>query len=558
MISSWKTTFQTSILWAFLFLMILRNSSQHDLFVRHFPSFYCHAIELEVNNKWQVVGENDTVPAGVHVRMDLSTGEKWVKLATHDDGRDDDPKHRASATKSTTMLPVDKSSSSSLSTSVSMALVNEDGSVEVQKSTMDSSSESSSNAKVSASSNNYDFDLMHRTLSQLPNDEQERMGGLPQLPQANDETRPITPEQRHAFEERMLEIWKLRQEELATLSEQLMDFPAVLKERIKSMDEYLKDPQIHLEGVNLDAEVPEGIVTHIVSVLDDLQFLLSDVDMARDFHSMGGWPLLVSLLSEHSHVAVNQTMQSLGRVAETKIRTIQALAAGTMGTAVRNTAEFSSFALEHVVIDNGTTITTAIDLLLDVFCQSYNDDWESRILLSKSISAVGAMLRGNRQAQVHVLQGGGFERLAEQYQALSSQKIFNSSTVKLLLRFSSLLSDIVEDVQLHPALGDSTTNRGVIEALTSWSWCNATAQVISSEAFLPIKVQESILHTVAVVIPYCQWSDNLESIQQSIGRMKTEWESNKNLFDTEHLYQMTELAQRALEAIEKTTSSPSN
>jgi nucleotide exchange factor SIL1 len=554
MIQSLKHTFPVTVQWSILLLILLCNTSDRYLLVRRLSPVCCLAKEIEVTNEWQVVGENDTVPAGVHVRMDLSTGGKWVKLASDDDHRDDHIKHQSSSTISATMAPVNQSSSSSTSSLVSMAIVNEDGSVQLSKSTTETPA-SSSEAKSSSSSYSYDFDMMHRTLSKLPDDEHERMGGLPELPQAKDESKRVTPEQRKAFEERMLEIWKRRQEELSALYEQMMDVPAILKERIKGIDEYLKDPQSHLNEVDLDAELPEGIVTHIVSVLDDLQFLMSDVDMARDFHSMGGWPLLVSLLSEDSHVPVNKTAQDLGRASEAKIRTIQSLAAGTMGTAVKNTAEFSSFVVEQVVIENGTTVTTAIDLLLDVFCRSYNDGWESRMLLSKSISAIGAMLRGNRLAQTHVLQRGGFGELAAQYKALSSHERFNSANIKLLLRFSSLVSDIVEDVQLHPEFGDSMTNKGIIDALTSWDWCDATCQVVSSEAFLPVKVQESILHSVAVLTSYCQWGDKVESMKQSIGRMRAEWESNEASFDIEHLQQMSELAQRALDAMEEASGS---
>ena len=47
--------------------------------------------------------------------------------------------------------------------------------------------------------------MMHRTLSKLPPEEIEAMGGLPDVPDS--EKGPL----RIAFEERMLEIWKKRQ-----------------------------------------------------------------------------------------------------------------------------------------------------------------------------------------------------------------------------------------------------------------------------------------------------------------------------------------------------------
>ena len=304
--------------------------------------------EMEVTKEWQLVGENDTVPAGVHVRMDLEKGQKWVKLIDDDD--DDKEEDKISTTTTST---------NDASGVVSMAVVQEDGSVKI-----------SDDDKKKEENKGYDFDLMYRTLSKLPDDEKERIGGLPELPQAKEGSVKLTSKERKAFEERMLKIWKKRQEELAELQEMLMDFPEILRERIKSIDEYLKNPQDHLNDLDLDAEVPEGIVTHIVSILDDLEFQLSDVDMARDFHTMGGWPLLSLLISEDSHLPLNKTISTLSKETEAKIRAIQARAAWTAGTAVSNTEEFYPYAIEKVVVGDGK-ISTIVDLLIDTFLKQY-------------------------------------------------------------------------------------------------------------------------------------------------------------------------------------------
>ncbi|EJK72227.1 hypothetical protein THAOC_06257 [Thalassiosira oceanica] len=47
-----------------------------------------HAKEIVATTEWQVLADGDTIPAGLHVRIDLSTGEKLVKIPT-DDSRDD-------------------------------------------------------------------------------------------------------------------------------------------------------------------------------------------------------------------------------------------------------------------------------------------------------------------------------------------------------------------------------------------------------------------------------------------------------------------------------------
>ena len=43
------------------------------------------AKEIVATNEWQKLSENDTVPAGLHVKIDITTGEKWAKLSSDDD-----------------------------------------------------------------------------------------------------------------------------------------------------------------------------------------------------------------------------------------------------------------------------------------------------------------------------------------------------------------------------------------------------------------------------------------------------------------------------------------
>ena len=48
----------------------------------------CHisnAAEIVATKEWQLLKEGDTIPAGLQIKMDLSTGEKWVKLIEKND-----------------------------------------------------------------------------------------------------------------------------------------------------------------------------------------------------------------------------------------------------------------------------------------------------------------------------------------------------------------------------------------------------------------------------------------------------------------------------------------
>eukprot|EP00568_Trieres_chinensis_P009238 CAMPEP_0183292812 /NCGR_PEP_ID=MMETSP0160_2-20130417/1729_1 /TAXON_ID=2839 ORGANISM="Odontella Sinensis, Strain Grunow 1884" /NCGR_SAMPLE_ID=MMETSP0160_2 /ASSEMBLY_ACC=CAM_ASM_000250 /LENGTH=83 /DNA_ID=CAMNT_0025453825 /DNA_START=263 /DNA_END=514 /DNA_ORIENTATION=- len=43
------------------------------------------AKEIKATKEWTLIGENDTLPAGLHIRINLSTGEKWAKIPDNDD-----------------------------------------------------------------------------------------------------------------------------------------------------------------------------------------------------------------------------------------------------------------------------------------------------------------------------------------------------------------------------------------------------------------------------------------------------------------------------------------
>ena len=55
---------------------------------------FCDAKEIVATNEWQKLGENDTIPAGLHVKMDISTGERWAKIPSDDD--DEEATHSTS------------------------------------------------------------------------------------------------------------------------------------------------------------------------------------------------------------------------------------------------------------------------------------------------------------------------------------------------------------------------------------------------------------------------------------------------------------------------------
>ena len=489
------------------------------------------AKEIEPTEEWQLVEGNDTIPAGMHVRMDMTTGERWVKLMSDDDEKVGDEENNVN--KNFKDIHINRDGTSKKS--VSVAVVEADGDVQIEQ-------HDTNDSNPSEITPDYNFEMMYRTLSKLPPEEIEKMGGLPELPESKESSR------RTAFEERMLEIWTKRQAELL---EAELNFPEILKARIAGMKEYLENPEAGLENVDLDADMDDDVVTDIVSLVKDLEFQLSDIDMARDFHTMSGWPLLVKLLWQQSHLPENKTMHDLSPSTTTKIRTIQSYAAWAIGTAIKNTEEFYPYGVEAVVLGD-IKASTAIDLLIDIFCDQYDDSSSSEIrtLLAKAIYGIGGVLRGNEMAQTHVAKTDGFARLGQKYRELSQQG-FNSANTKLIQRMAGLSMDIVQDLLLDSDRTETKSDKDIIYSMSS-AFCDATCDLFSSDKSVPTAVQETLVKAITVMGPYCEESScAVGSVRSVVKTIQSDWVSNKSSFDTDHFQELLDLANDAFESLDR-------
>jgi len=473
----------------------------------HFP--VAQAMEIVATHEWQKVGKNDTIPAGLHVKMDLSTGEKWAKIATADE--DDESKMAASGSIS--------------------AEISHDGALTIIENGDDNSDETAQNEKVEEFAPERDYVMMHRVMSSLPPEELKRFGGLPDLPalpSANENTTTkLTKADREAFEQNMELLWQKRQEELRKFQEEnIANLPKILRERIATLKGYLVDIEGSLDKLLIEKKAREesessdvleiskegdsddddqDIVKDILSALRDLEFQLSDVDMARDFHTLGGWPYLVALLSDDLHHVQSRgsrnpnlekdatTFTEKGDDVLAIIDEIQSLAAMTIGTAIGNLDEFRSWALEDIsfpiqqLLNQTATTSTnknsqavsvsALSLLTNTFLEELNlrssqmkgmtmavpmkdssiHSQSRSIYKIRAIYALGSLLRGNPPAQqVFVSQLAGPDILIRNVLGTLSEvrgPIASNTMAKLDYKFASkvlaLGEDLVMDVVLH-------------------------------------------------------------------------------------------------------------
>ncbi|KAL7541875.1 hypothetical protein ACHAXR_011810 [Thalassiosira sp. AJA248-18] len=588
------------------FLVLLRTTTTTFLpssrsspsFLSAFQSctsnFYAEAKEIVATHEWQLLSENDTIPAGLHVKMDLSTGEKWAKLAT-DEARDEDIKAAAfhdgegdgdgTDGESSRVEAVEMDASSGALSIVESTDAQDEGGA---KNSNDNDNSNKASQKH-ASEIKRDYEMMHRVMSQLPPEELERFGGLPDLPaiespdnytnvpSSTPATYQLTDEQRKFFEQRMEQIWQTRQEELAKVqSDNVADLPSMLKGRIGMIQDYLEDVDGSLKSMlqerrrrrndenenenGDDSKDDETSVNDIIDALRDLEFQLADVDMARDFHTLGGWPYLITLLGD-----VHKTTEDTEEEMLILVNDIQALAAMTIGTAVGNLGEFRAWAwedvsstlnksLQHQTEAGQTTSSSALSLLIQSFereltlrsqqmngntmaapSSSNNDDakYKSRATYKlRAVYALGSLLRGNPVAQQFFVSNGGADVLVRDVLGTLSNvrgpsvaKALTKLDYKFASKVLALGEDVLMDVVLHEddyaqndGANTASTAEGnnqvltpnqLVAAFTTERWCDMSlrllappSEVIGATASRGIK--ERALGAVRALAPGCK------------------------------------------------------
>lgn len=199
---------------------------------------------------------------------------------------------------------------------------------------------------------------------------------------------------------------KLPQEELIRLDIDLNGefIPGTLNSEklINAWNERQKEVKSAVEGLMKPAEFMKDIIKNIQNTTDQeiilknlvvLESLLADIDNARDFHTIGGWKILLNFLQLNNSI---------------EIRTQTALC---IGTAVKNDYDYQLWILEDVNIIQ-TTQTSGLLLLLHnlkitlsnipqltITSLSALDLQKNYKLISRLIYAISSCTRGNMDIQ---------------------------------------------------------------------------------------------------------------------------------------------------------------
>ena len=543
------------------------------------------AKELEVTEEWQVVKEGDTLPAGAHIRIDMTTGEKWVKMADSSDGDQDGgnlPRRDLDINADSNVCKSEKEVTPAQSNSLVSSMTKEEQELRLLE-------------EQTKPDSKFDFYAMYQALSKLTPDV---LGDI-ELPSLEDKD----------FEKRMIQIWDIRQAELKELERliELADVPKILKHYIATIRRYYRqqykhcadtkaqeyeygssekllldvklddiedifDRNTNLHMTNLNTplietdekyEPPETVTIDDISyILKEVEFLLSDIDMARDFHTLGGWPVLASLL--------NPPLWLLCEVPDNieQRHKLQIMAAWSVGNAVKNHAEFVSWATESIpqnvanllvtlndhdpILAHGTNNTSVMSLLLQVLKDPLSSN--NSIVIQKSIYALASLLRGNRQAQTFFLQLQGPLVLGDLLEAAVNGEFSHKLAFKVLSLAHDILMELAYDKVEESSL-EYQQHQHLIAAFTSSAWCDSawhllTVQVTNIDDNNQHEV-ERVLKTIQPMVAHCG-KENHDWIRhrQEVERLRDKWYMSARM-DPDWRDELVQLANDFLELMDK-------
>ena len=277
------------------------------------------------------------------------------------------------------------------------------------------------------------IDTIVRTFNRLPAPELERLG-------VDITSEPIV--QGSAKAEQLKRAWLERQKELKQAMESMTKPAEHMAELAKRIKEFI-------EGGSADG---------VEQTLDELESLLSDVDNARDFHTIGGWPVLTALLApEHSSH-------------------LRAKAALAVGTAVKNSYDYQLWVLER------RNNASSLDLLLDMLEPQYESAESNEETHRRALYALSSAARGNTDVQAALLLARVHQSHRGFLDQLTSLAVHNFSTPEITRKVWSFAADMLEEslyvrTELAAELGQGHQEqllglKMLGDALCSTSWAS--------------------------------------------------------------------------------------
>jgi len=401
---------------------------------------------FHATNEWQPIPRDASVPPGLHVKLDLSTGERLGKLLDADETAQAAATGAAGTAVSTssTFIPPNQNKSQNGGGLLDSITI---------KNTPEEALDTASGPLPTRR------ETMLKVISNLPPVERASMGVDALLA-----TRPPDlshPEEEEVFWQKVEGLWEERQAMLQQAYDNML----------KPAEELGRLIQVLREGAG-----EEGL---LLQALIELEDWLSDVDMAQDFYTLGGWPLLV------------------GRLGRGGGKEVRWRAAWAVGNAVKNDRGFQGWVLERGKEGEGDS---ALTLLVEILREAAEGGVEGEErehgeeLLRKTVYALTSAARGNALVQSQLLKEGGLEVMGRLLASSPSSSSSSSGRRALRLKLVAFAHDMILEARQgqeatweveearHPPSPPPSLHASLLEGVTTPTWCQGALVLLEEVA----------------------------------------------------------------------------
>lgn len=413
--------------------------------------------EFIPTHEWQEILEGQSIPRGLHVKMDFETHKKYAKLM------DDDNAEEAS-----------RSGGESISPSSGLLIIPEDKEVLQQGQQELERKEQFANSVLEAIQN----PDPKPEVKESPDQMKERvLLGLPQpLEELKGYNKLSETERRRLIQE----IWDRRQKELNEAMKKIKRDLDILMEKIPELRQTMKS----MSQTNNQTEITS--LTHqLTSLVSDLNWLVMDIDNAHDFVQMKGdfdYIDIFQLMIDRMKSELESSPSDLDSVIELLNHIIVGL-----GSIFKHQTEYDTAILNEKVMPLLFELYQTMSKHIE---QQKSTDGSLVDLVNKVVYCMGCILRGREAktlGQFIVL--GGHKIIYD----LIHLDMMDSSRIKLKNRVLILYTDLFVYVNSHDQ--EESTMKAIKDHLDLMNVCPMIKSgIVSEQVITNIPVLENILN----------------------------------------------------------------
>jgi len=378
-------------------------------------------------HEWREVLDGQAVPGGLNIRFDFAEGKKYAKLIEGQTAPSDVPDSGSRQQALDLTLPPEKPASDepvSMDDAISKILHDEEKAA----------------FTVPEPIRNLTPSLKNMLL-ELPEPDPEIVEGF---------SKKLSEEQ---MEKIYRKVWQKRQQMIADAFSKIRNEATEMKKMLRRILERRGAVIIDTdesEKQELDTKLPS--TEELLDILEELQISVEDLDHAGDFHKLGGFAIMVDLLSEEPDPHADQTSSFDSNA-------LKGHAAWVLGTAIKNQDHLQNAALK----------TGAMRPLLQLV-QNLDKNPKGA---AKGMYGLGALIRHQTEAQQEFLRLDGVTVLMELLNGAFFSKKASHKTLRWRLKTGQKAVSLIEDLFIDQ------TNQQVIQALSSEPCCNRMAKIFS-------------------------------------------------------------------------------